>query len=34
MFNIVFCAFVDGGTDSDNMHGMIDIKFENMFLVS
>lgn len=34
MFNIVLCAFVDGGTDSNNMHFMIDIKFENISHVS
>jgi hypothetical protein len=31
MFNIVLRAFVGGGTDSNNMHDMINIKFENIF---
>jgi len=34
LFNIVLRAFVDGGTDSNNMYGMIYIKFENIFQVS
>jgi len=30
MFSILLCKFVGGGTNSKNMHGTIDVKFENI----